>query len=236
MAALPARLGRCSTSRGPRRTARAVPAHRLGVTVRTPDALRRWEDRQAATAGEAQKPAKTTTIPYRDALERIWVLEPLEAWAPTNRPLNRLVSSPKHHLADPALAARLVGLDREALLSGQGPAAVARDGTFLGSLFESLAALSLRVFAQAAEARVFHFRTKGGEREVDFILDRDDRSIIALEVKLTETVDDRDVKHLAWLKDRIGNQLLDAAVITTGRHAYRRDDGIGVVPLALLGP
>lgn len=186
--------------------------------------------------GKAQKPAKTTTIPYREALERIRVLEPLAAWAPTTSHLNRLVSSPKHHLVDPALAARLVGLDRQALLSGQGPAAVTRDGTFLGSLFESLTALSLRVFAQAAEARVFHFRTKGGEREVDFVLERDDRSVIALEVKLSETVDDRDVRHLRWLKDRIGDRLLDAAVVTTGRHAYRRPDGIGVVPLALLGP
>ncbi len=213
--------------------------------VRHPGTMRRWLTahaaassiiRDAATAGESQKPAKTTTIPYREALERIWVLEPLEAWAPTHSPLNRLVSSPKHHLVDPALSARLVGLGGHALLSGQGPTAVARDGTFLGSLFESLTALSLRVFAQAGEARVFHFRTKGGEREVDFILERDDRSVIALEVKLSETVHDRDVRHLSWLRDRIGDQLLDAAVITTGRHDYRRNDGIGVIPLALLGP
>lgn len=223
----------------------------LGVEIRRPATLRRWlrayaaatattssyeKIRDAATAGEAEKPAKTTTIPYREALERIWVLEPLEAWAPTNSPLNRLVSSPKHHLVDPALAARLVGLGERALLSGEGPTAIARDGTFLGSLFESLAALSLRVFGQAAEARVFHFRTRGGEREVDFILERDDRSVIALEVKLSETIDDRDVRHLRWLKERIGDQLLDAAIITTGRHAYRRHDGIAVVPLALLGP
>ena len=164
------------------------------------------------------------------------MLEPLEAWAPTDSPLNRLVSSPKHHVVDPALAARLVGLGGPALLSGRGPTTIVRDGTFLGSLFESLAALSLRVFAQAAEARVSHFRTKGGEREIDFILERDHRSVIALEVKLSETIDDRDVRHLRWLRERIGDQLLDAAVITTGRHAYRRPDGIAVVPLALLGP
>ncbi len=223
----------------------------LGVEIRHPATLRRWltayaaatatassyeKIRDASTAGEGQKPAKSTTIPYREALERIWVLEPLDAWVPTNSPLNRLVSSPKHHVVDPALAARLVGLGGDALISGQGPAAIARDGTFLGSLFESLTALSLRVFAQAAEARVSHFRTKGGEREIDFILERDDRSVLALEVKLSETVDDGDVRHLRWLRERIGDQLVDAAVITTGRHAYRRPDGIGVVPLALLGP
>ena len=223
----------------------------LGVEIRRPGTLRRWltayaaatatttsyeKIRDAATAGETQKPAKTTTIPYREALERIWVLEPLAAWAPTNSPLSRLMSSPKHHLADPGLAARLTGFGQGALLDGQGPTSIVRNGTFLGSLFESLATLSLRVFAQPAEARVYHCRTRGGEHEIDVILERDDRSVVAFEVKLSETVDDRDVQHLHWLKDRIGDLLIDAVVITTGRQAYRRADGIGVVPLGLLGP
>ncbi|MFP4636180.1 MAG: DUF4143 domain-containing protein, partial [Nitriliruptoraceae bacterium] len=160
----------------------------------------------------------------------------LEAWAPTHNHLSRLVHAPKHHLTDPALAARLVGIGRQALLDGQGPSSVPRDGTFLGSLFESLATLSVRVFAQAADARVSHFRTKGGEREVDLIVERDDQRIVAIEVKLSATVEDADVKHLNWLQQRLGDQLLDACVVTTGQHAYRRLDGIGVVPLALLGP
>lgn len=223
----------------------------LGVAIRRPETLRRWltayaaatatttsydKIRNAATPGEAPAPAKTTTIPYRDALERLWILEPLEAWAPTNSHLNRLVLAPKHHLADPALAARLVGLGASALLDGAGPTAIARDGTFLGALFESLATSSVRVFAQAAEARTHHFRTKAGEREIDLIVERDDRRIVAVEVKLAETVDDRDVAHLAWLRGKLGDQVLDAVVLTTGAHAYRRADGIGVVPLALLGP
>lgn len=223
----------------------------LGFELRRPATLRRWlaayaaatstsasyeKIRDAATAGESQKPAKTTTIPYREALERMWVVEPLEAWAPTHSHLSRLVYAPKHHLADPALAARLVGIGRQALLSGQGPSAVPRDGTFLGALFESLATLSVRVFAQAADARVCHFRTKGGEREVDLIIERDDRHVVAIEVKLSATCEDDDVKHLKWLQQRLGDQLLDAVVVTTGQQAYRRDDGIGVVPLALLGP
>jgi uncharacterized protein len=223
----------------------------LGVEVRRPATLRRWLTayaaatatvssyetiRDAATAGETDKPAKTTTMSYRDALERIWILDPLEAWAPTGSHLNRLVGAPKHHLADPGLAARLVGLGADALLSGRGPSAIPRNGTFLGCLFESLAALSVRVFAQAAEARVSHYRTKGGEQEVDLIVERDDHRIVALEVKLSQTVADHDVKHLHVLASRLGDQLLDAVVLTTGADAYRRADGIAVVPLALLGP
>lgn len=53
---------------------------------------------------------------------------------------------------------------------------------------------------------------------------------------LTHAVHDKDVRHLHWLKENIGSDLADAAVITTGPDAYRRADGIAVVPLALLGP
>ena len=58
--------------------------------------------------------------------------------------------------------------------------------------------------------------------------------MLAVEVKLSRTVDDEDVKQLLWLKDRIGDDLLDAIVIHTGPEAYRRKDGIGVIPAALL--
>ena len=61
-----------------------------------------------------------------------------------------------------------------------------------------------------------------------------DSRVVALEVKLTATVDDDDVRHLRWLSDRLGDNLPDAAVISTGPEAYRRQDGIGVIPAALL--
>ena len=66
------------------------------------------------------------------------------------------------------------------------------------------------------------------------ILERRDGRVVALEVKLSTTVKDRDVRHLRWLSDRLGDDLLDAAVVTTGHEAYRRQDGIGVIPAALL--
>ena len=60
--------------------------------------------------------------------------------------------------------------------------------------------------------------------------------MVAVEVKLARTVQDADVKHLLWLKNKLGDEMLDGVVLTTGTTAYRRRDGIGVVPLALLGP
>jgi predicted AAA+ superfamily ATPase len=113
---------------------------------------------------------------------------------------------------------------------------VPRDGTLLGALFESLVTLSVRTYAQTAEATTRHFRTRDGAHEADLILERTDQKVVAVEVKLAATADGAAVKHLAWLKDRLGDDLLDAVVVTTGEYAYRREDGIAVVPLALLGP
>lgn len=224
----------------------------MGLAVRRPQVLRRWMAayaaatatstsyetiRDAATPGEADKPAKTTTIPYRDVLERLWILDPVPAWMPARNPITRLTRAPKHHLVDPALAARLLGIGADALLEGQeaGPP-VPRDGTLLGHLFESLVTQSVRVYAQAAEASVGHLRTAGGQQEVDLVVERSDQRVVAIEVKLSRTVADQDVQHLHWLRDRLGDDLLDAVVVTTGPQAYRRPDGIAVVPAALLGP
>jgi predicted AAA+ superfamily ATPase len=94
----------------------------------------------------------------------------------------------------------------------------------------------VRTYAQAAEAAVKHLRTAGGEHEIDLIVERADGRVVAIEVKLTRDVSDRDTRHLHWLADRIGDELLDAVLVTTGSDAYRRKDGIAVVPAALLGP
>ncbi|HEX9697042.1 MAG TPA: DUF4143 domain-containing protein [Actinomycetota bacterium] len=224
----------------------------MGLRLRSPGGLRRWMTacaaatataasyetiRDAATAGEHEKPAKTTVMPYRDILERLWILDPIPAWLPTLNHITRLGAAPKHHLADPALAARLLGADVEALIEGRalGPP-IPRDTTLLGQMFESLAALTIRVCAQAAEASVRHLRTHSGDHEIDFIVERGDHRVVAIEAKLARTPDDRSVRHLEWLRGRIGDDLLDAVIVTTGPDAYRRDDGIAVVPLALLGP
>ena len=193
--------------------------------------------RDAATAGDGHTPARSTTIQYRRILEQLWILDPLPAWLPTANRLTRLAGPAKHHLTDPALAARLLGADAAALIEPRpiGPP-VLRDGPLMGKLFESLVALGVRVQAQAAEARVCHLRTRAGNHEVDLIVERADQRVVAIEVKLGALVDDRDVRHLRWLGEQLGPDLLDAVVITTGPEAYRRQDGIAVVPAALLGP
>lgn len=120
-----------------------------GHPVRRPEVLTRWLEayaaatattasferiRDAATGGVADKPAKSTTLPYRDVLSSLWILDPVPAWIPSGNWLSRLGQSPKHHLADPGLAARALGLDSRGLLTGDQPrTSVPRDGTLLGS-------------------------------------------------------------------------------------------------------
>lgn len=222
----------------------------LGRRVRNEGALRRWLAayaaassttatydviRDAATAGEAGKPSRSATIPYRSTLEQLWISDEVPAWSPSRNRLRRLAAASVHQLADPALAARLLGVDVEGLLESRpSRPTVIRDGALLGTLFQSLVTLSVRVYAQANEARVSHLRTHGGEHEIDLIVERADGRIVALEVKLSRSVQDHDVRHLRWLREQMGDDLLDAAVITTGPEAYRRADGIGVIPAALL--
>jgi len=224
----------------------------VGQSVRKPETLRRWmaayaaassttatleSIRDAATPGEADKPARTTVIQYREALQRLWLLDPVPAWVPSRNYFTRLARPEKHQLADPALAARLLGVGVGTLVEGgEGAATIPRDGTLLGHLFEALVTLSVRVYAQAAEAEVKHLRTKGGRHEVDLIVERPDGRVLALEVKLAGTVSDDDVGHLLWLRERMGHDLVDAAIVTTGAVAYRRRDGIAVIPAVLLGP
>jgi predicted AAA+ superfamily ATPase len=192
--------------------------------------------RDAATPVGADRPAKTTVLRWMDALQRLWLIEPIPAWAPTRNALSRLALAPRHQMADPAFAARLRGATVGTLLDAMPAGATApRDATLLGALFESLATLSIQVAAQVQESRVGHFRTRNGDHEIDLIVERADGRVVAIEVKLTATPTDHDVRHLHWLRERIGDDLLDAAVITTGPEAYRRRDGIAVIPAALLG-
>ncbi len=196
-----------------------------------------WEKiRTSATVAADAHPAKTTTQPYIELLTALRILDPLPAWVPSNNHLGTLTQSPCHYLADPALAARLVKRSATRLLSGDAPRPVQpRDGGFLGGLFEHLATLSVRVFAQASDATVHHLRTEKGRREVDLIVESDD-GIIGIEVKMAASIDGTDVRHLTWLRDKLGDECIDTVVLHSGPEAYRRPDGIAVVPLALLGP
>ncbi|MFI5429290.1 hypothetical protein [Aeromicrobium sp. UC242_57] len=79
-------------------------------------------------------------------------------------------------------------------------------------------------------------RTKNTEHEIDLIVERPDRKVVAIEIKLSDGVSDKDVRPLNWLHSQLGDRVVERVLVNTGPRAYRRDDGVAVVPLALLGP
>lgn len=216
----------------------------LGYGVRRPETLRRWLAAYAAasstttsysklldttTCGDGQQPARDTTQTYRDRLTQLWLLDPVPGWSPSRNPFTRLQQAPKHQLADPALAASLLGATASSMTTP-------RHSHLAGPLFEALATLTVRVAAEAARARVGHLRTRNGDHEIDLIAETRDGRIVAIEVKLAASVTDPDVQHLVWLRSRLPEDVADLVILTTGTTAYRRRDGVAVIPLALLGP
>ncbi|MDR1635262.1 MAG: DUF4143 domain-containing protein [Bifidobacteriaceae bacterium] len=184
----------------------------------------------AARGGVSLRPE--TAAAYLDALERLMVYEPLTAWSPVLRDKARVRRRPKHHLVDPALACALLNA---------GPAELGRDLKTFGLLFESLAVRDLRVYADAAYARVKHYRDNTG-LEVDLVIDAGYRRWAAFEVKLagSKPATDQAAKNLLRFAAKVDTQSAGApvclGVITAQGQAYTRPDGVALIPLAALGP
>ena len=225
-----------------------------GIRLRQPTTLLRWltsyaaaistdagyaEILDASTAGESNKPTAKTTIAYREALENLWLIDELSPWINGEEFISGLKRTPKHYLADPSFALYLLGLDENVLTGAGGwPARAERFdnkyGSIIGRLFEALVFLCLRVYASVNNAKLFFARTQKGDHEIDFIIQKDAK-IIACEVKFSSVAEPSDGKHLKWFIDKVGDECCEALIINTGSVAYRRKDGIAVVPAALLG-
>jgi hypothetical protein len=141
---------------------------------------------------------------------------------------HRLMSMPKRHLVDPSLAPALMDCSSERLLG---------DLNTLGYLFESLATRDVRVYAQANDASVFHYRERGGELEMDVVVERRDGEWAGFEVKLGgDLIDEAAAALLRLAQTRVALPPAALVVLTGTDYAYRRKDGVLVVPLGLLGP
>ena len=115
-----------------------------------------------------------TISSYLDALRRIFVVEDLPAWSPAMRSKSTIRTSPKRHFIDPSIATAVLRATPESLL---------QDFNSFGSLFESLCIRDLRVYAQAMDGDVFHYRDKNG-LEADAVVHLKDGRWGAIEVKM----------------------------------------------------
>lgn len=171
-----------------------------------------------------------TAADYLRALERIMILENQPPWPTHLRSRSVLRSKPVRHLADPSLAVAAVRAT---------PARLLRELDFLGLLFDSMVVRDLRVYAQAADAEVFHYREKGG-LEVDAIVQTNDGRWGAFEVRLGEGRVDEAARNLLRLADRVDpvrmGEPAALGVIVSSGYGYTREDGVTVIPVGALGP
>ncbi len=199
----------------------------LARNVATPVTL----SRLAADVGEEGSALKTDTVAeYLDALDRLMVVENQPAWSPHLRSRTALRQMPVRHFVDPSLAVAALRAT---------PARLTADLEFLGLLFESLVIRDLRVYAQAADAQVFHYREKDG-LEVDAVVEAADGRWAAFEIKLGERwVDDgaRSLRRLARRLEQSDHGPPSAlAVIVPSGYGSVKPGEVGVIPVGALGP
>lgn len=179
-----------------------------------------------------QQASEKTIGTYLTALRQIFVIEDMPAWNPKLRSKTAIRTSDTRYFVDPSIAAAALGI---------GPRDLLWDPKTFGFLFETLCMRDLRVYAQALDGSVSHFRDKNG-LECDAVLHRRDGRYGLIEIKLgSEKGIEDGVKTLRALSKKIDTNVMHAAsflmiLTASGEFAYRRDDGILVVPIGCLKP
>lgn len=165
---------------------------------------------------------------YLNAMRRLFVVEDVPAWSPSVRSKTTIRTSVKRQLADPSIATAVMRVDTAGLL---------HDLNTFGFLFESLCTRDLRVYAQSNDGEIFHYRDKD-QLEIDLIISLNDGRWAAIEVKLGEHQADEAAANLIQLKNKVDTSRIGEPsflmVLTGGKFAYQRKDGVMVVPLACL--
>ena len=178
-----------------------------------------------STLCEAAGINRRTVLRYLHLLGRLHIIDELPAW--TSNRLKRLSLAPKRFLVDPSLLASVTGAtDRSAM----------RDGNLLGRLLETLAVAQLRAQATVSShrCRLYHLRQHHGRHEIDVVAELDARRLVAFEIKATAAPTVDDARHLAWLRDHTGDQLLAGIVLHTGPAAFPLGDRLWALPISSL--
>ncbi len=162
---------------------------------------------------------------YMNALRRIFVIEDQPAWLPAMRSKSAIRTSSKRHFVDPSIATATMRTSPEGLLE---------DFNTFGFLFESLCTRDMRIYLQANDGDVYHYRDKNG-LESDMIISLKDGRWAAVEVKLGNKQIEEAAENLKKMVDKVDMDKMGKPsflmVLTGGEYAYRRSDGVLVVPI-----
>jgi predicted AAA+ superfamily ATPase len=172
--------------------------------------------------------SQPTVLSYLNALQRLFVIEDLEAWNPSIRSKTPLRSSSKRHFVDPSIACAALGINELKLL---------QDFNTFGYLFESMCIRYLRVYADYLDGKVYHYRDKSN-LECDAIVALRDGRWGAIEIKMGAKEFDIAAKNLLRLKEKIDIDKMQPPsflmILTATNIGYTRDDGIIVVQVGSL--
>ena len=178
--------------------------------------------------GNEEELSDKTVSQYLNALNRIFVTEDIPAWNPSLRSKTAIRTSAKRQFVDPSIAAAVMRITPDSLLD---------DFNYFGFLFESLCDRDLRVYAEAIDGQVFHYRDSSG-LESDAVIALNDGRWAAVEVKMGAKEIEEAAKHLIELKNKVNTDKMrepSFLMILTGTElAYKRDDGVLVVPIGCL--
>lgn len=183
-------------------------------------------------ANEESTLSDNTVYDYIKALKKIFVIEDMPAWNPNLRSKTAIRTSDNRYFIDPSIATAALGISPKDLIN---------DLETMGLLFETLAIRDLRVYADALDGQVYHYRDKKG-LECDAIVHLRDGSYGLIEIKLggDKLIEDG-ATNLKKLRDDIDTSHMKApsflmTLTGVGDFPYRRDDGVYVVPIGCLKP
>ena len=181
-------------------------------------------------SNDAKSLDEDTVADYIQALKRLFVVEDLEAWNPNIRSKSAIRTSDTRHFVDPSIGIAALGI---------GPNDLINDLNSFGLFFEDLAVRDLRVFAEALNGRLYHYRDSSG-LECDTVLHRRNGTYALIEVKLGgEKLIEEGVNSLQALANTIDTSKMSApsfkmVLTAVGQYAYQRKDGIFIVPIGCL--
>ncbi len=187
---------------------------------------------QDIAVNDAARISEDTVASYVRALKQIFVIEDAPAWNPNLRSRTAIRTSDTRYFADPSIGAAALGL---------GPKDLLNDLETMGLLFENLCIRDLRVYAEALDGQVFHYRDKN-DLECDAVIHLRDGSYGLVEIKLGGAAHiDKAALTLNKLANNIDMGKMKApsfrmVLIGAGAYAYRREDGVCVVPIGALAP
>lgn len=185
---------------------------------------------QDIAANDESPISEETVASYLDALRKIFVVEDMPAWNPNLRSKTAIRSSDTRYYIDPSIAAAALGVGQTDLLN---------DLKTFGFLFETLCVRDLRVFADALNGEVYHYRDKDGQ-ECDAVIHLRNGKYGLIEMKLGgDKLIEEGAKSLKAMQEKIDTEKMKSPsflmVLTgIGDYAYRRHDGVCVVPIGCL--